>query len=244
MKKNKSYYHIFFMILVSMLFLSGFMGEKALASSSVNYTVKRDDRSRSYHNGKTRAKVYFDIIVLKGRTKAIKAINNDILRECKKFYRDQFDLDCAYSWAESEQYLQLFSTNESFCFTKAKVTYNKNNILSIKMHKSVTGGGIVYNKTYGLNYNLKTGKKLTLTDVCKDNATLIKSNVIKAIIKDGEKSENTKISDYYWDKIGVYKTKKMNFYLKEGNKAVVCFEPYEITFGSWTRAFTIKSKYK
>lgn len=98
-------------------------------------------------------------------------------------------------------------------------------------------GGVGNDGTYGFNYNLKTGKKLTYKNVISGNA---KSKVLKAA--------KSFLKDYssYGGPEAYNKIKKMNsynFYFK-AKKVYICFESYELDLGAGSHKFSVTGKYK
>ena len=105
-----------------------------------------------------------------------------------------------------------------------KLTYNKNNIISIPMNiYEFTGGahGMTYLNSY--NYNLINGKKLKLSDIFKENIDYKKiiDNYIKYVIK--------KNPDIYFQGNDGFKgiKEEQSFYI-EDDGIVIYFDLYEI----------------
>ncbi len=93
-------------------------------------------------------------------------------------------------------------------------------------------GGVTNRHYYGLNYNLETGKELSVKDVITGNT---KAKILKAAGK------------YCKDDNVAYKiiknTKKYNFYFEEGT-VYICYGSYELNHGPDFDIFTVKGKYK
>lgn len=244
MKRIPKYFQVFLTILVSVIVLSGINYEKAFAASSASYSIKKDDRSKSYGRGSRRvkAKVYYKQVILKGNSKVVKKINKDIQKDYKKFMGDSF-VETVHLVAKEKSITPYKKfdlwRNEYHFYADSKVTYNKNSVISIKMTVRTFTGGHFQSKSYGLNYNLKTGKRLTIYDACKGNASTIKNSVIKSI----KRAKNIYIDSIGWRTINSYSTNKFEFYLEKGKKAKVCFGPYSLNNIGRGYAFTITSKY-
>ena len=206
------------------------------AASSAKYTTNKVNKSKSYGNGRIKATVYYQKVKLKGNSRAVKQINKAIQKDFNDFLKSK-NVKSLYSYAKQRS--QSSGSDEYYNYANQKVTYNRNGVISIKVSTNWYAGGIHNTYVYGLNYSLKTGRRLMLNDVCKGSSNKIKDSIIKAIKK--EAGANT--SDYQWNTINSYSTNKFRFYLTKG-KAKVCFEPYEIAFGGWSREYSIKSKYK
>lgn len=238
MKKKLKNIRWIMIIIATFLFFCGTGNCEVQAASKAKYSYKKVDKTKLYYNGTkySTAKVYFKKAVLKGNSKRIKKINKAITKECNRFLNSE-STKRLYEYTKTATY-ESNSYVEYYYYAESKVTYNKNGIISIKITTYWCAGGVGNVDTYGLTFNLKTGKQLYLTDVCNGTPNKIKQRVIKKIQNTPEQSS------CYWDKINAYKTKNMNFYLVPNKKAIVCFGPYEINYGGWSRTFTIKSKYK
>lgn len=239
MMRRKRICKTFLTLALLALFLGFFGKMDAEAASKAKYTYQKVDKSKSYDSGRVKAKVYYKKAVLKGKSSAVKKINKAITKDCNIFIKSQsakYIKEYAKSCAESGY---LKDEKIEYCYyADSKVTYNKNGVISIKVKTYWYAGGVVNTDVYGLNYSLKTGNKLKLTNVCSGSKSSIKNAVLKKVKKDKEAD----MMD--WDTLNAYNVKRMNFFLKPGKKAVVCFGPYEICYGGWYRTFTIKSKYK
>lgn len=216
---------------------------KTKKASSAKYTMDKVNKSKTFkHDGrKGKAVVYFKKPVLKGKSKAVKAINKSINKESNRFLNSEM-VERLYDYTKDAVKSGFgYYGNENkitfYCYAKSSVTYNNNGIISIKIETFWYAGGVSNTDVYGLNYSLKTGKKLRLTDVCSGGASKIKESIISKMYA----SEDYEAYDM--EKIYQYKTKKFRFYLKPNRKAVVCFGPYEISYGGWYRTFEIESKY-
>lgn len=109
-------------------------------------------------------------------------------------------------------------------YIEYKVTYNRNNIISIPIQKyKFTGGahGMTYLDSY--NYNLVNGKRLNLSDMFKDNVDY------KKIINDYIYSEINKNPDLYFQGSDGFTGIRDNqpFYI-ESDGVVIYFDLYEI----------------
>lgn len=222
--------------------LCGMAKVDASAASKAKFSYEKVNKSKTYKGKMTmKANIYYKKAVLKGSSKAVKKINKAITKDCNQFLKSSAVKSLrsyAKETAASRTLAENYNVDTYDMYAKSKVTYNKNGIISIKVTTYWFAGGVVNTDVYGLTYSLKTGKKLYLTNVCKGSSSAIKKTVLNKIKKDSESST------MYWDTLNKYKVKKMDFYLKTGKKAVVCFGPYEINYGGWYRTFTIPSKYK
>lgn len=225
--KQKRVIKLILMTVLLVLVFSAFGKTDTQAASKAKYSYKKVDYSKKYRSVK--AHVSYKKPVLKGKSSAIKKINKAIKKDCNKFLKQKNDL---YFYAKNDA--EYGRKADYYLEAKSKVTYNKKGIISIRVTTYWFAGGVSNTGEYGLVYSLKTGKRLKLTDVCKDSSKKIKARVLKKISKDPD------AKTYDWDYINSYKVKKMNYYLsKTGKKAVICFEPYELGWGGWSRTYKI-----
>ncbi len=92
-------------------------------------------------------------------------------------------------------------------------------------------GGVHNRYDYGLNYDMRKEKKLTVQDVVAGKAR-------KEILKAAKKYCG-------WDQAAydiVRKTKKFNFYL-EDQKVYICYGSYELGHGTSIDIFSVKGSY-
>lgn len=204
---------------------------KADAASKARTTTKKvTDVNKKY--GKITVQSYYKKVVLKGNSKAVKKINKAIQKDCKEFLKGS---DLLVDYAKSDKAYCKYPTtylNEAV----SKVTYNNKNVISIKVTTDWYAGGKYYTDEYGMTYSLKTGKKLTLNQVCSVSSSKIASTLKKKIKKEDATLDTKKVTKN--------NVKNMEYYLMPNKKAVVCFGPYELGWGGWTRTYTINSKYK
>ncbi|MCD8336853.1 MAG: DUF4163 domain-containing protein [Lachnospiraceae bacterium] len=202
------------------------------AASSAKYTTKTKNLSKTY--GSVTANVYYKRVVLKGKSDIVSKINKSIKADMNEFLSSD-SVDTLYSCAKSAN---SAGWKDTYYYTAtSKVTYNGSGIISIQVTTMWYAGGVSNIDRYGLTYDLKTGKKLNLVNVCSGNSTKVKTRVLNKIRKDSSSSQLN------WTVLNAYPVKKMDFYINKNGNAVVCFGPYEIATGGWYRTFTIKSKY-
>lgn len=199
------------------------------AVTKAKYKYEVVSKTKTYSTGMT-AKNYYKKVVLSGNSKAIKKINKAISKDCKKFLSSG-------SSKSIHEYARLapsdFTDTYSYKAT-SKVTYNKKGIISIRVNTFWFAGGVVNTDYYGLNYSLKTGKKISLSKVRTMSGRKFRKALKNKIIKS---DQNLNISDIN------ARIKNPDFYLKSG-KIVVCFGPYELGYGGWARRFNMPGKYK
>lgn len=207
-------------------------------AKKAKYTIKTEKVQYKDDNGKVRGIVSYQYPQFTGTSKKIKAINKAIKKKCNAFMKSSNAKSLKSYTQTSIKNNGFYYDNEQYYYkTKCKVTYNKNNIVSVAMTWSWYAGGVGNDGTYGFNYNLKTGKKLTYKNVISGNA---KSKVLKAA--------KSFLKDYssYGGPEAYNKIKKMNsynFYFK-AKKVYICFESYELDLGAGSHKFSVTGKYK
>lgn len=231
---------------------------KVQASSttkSAKVSFKQYKINKKYKNG-LKAKYYFNLPHLKGKSAAIKKINKDLLKKYKSssyttskgIFRNAKDV--------SEGKLSsggFFTKNCTYYdITKTSVSYNKNGVVSFKVYYSKWGGARggddgsyvggnkrAYVKMFtGWTYSLKSGKTLGIFDTAKGNKTSIQKKLDDGVTK------------YLGAETGEL---PLNYYLKNGKLYVY---PYFDLF-NWNNIyakhnppiyynshFTIPSRYK
>jgi hypothetical protein len=109
--------------------------------------------------------------------------------------------------------------------TEYTVTYNKNNILSIKMpYYQFTGGAHGGTNQIGYNIDLNTGKVMLLSDLFEkdfDYKTFISTEILNTI----KKGENFYFEDF--EKVIKGIDKNRSYYIEDGN-VVIYYGQYEI----------------
>ncbi|BBF41351.1 hypothetical protein lbkm_0025 [Lachnospiraceae bacterium KM106-2] len=218
-------------IIMSVVVIGILTSNSVHAKGRASYQIQRVDQSVHNKAGKVIAKFYYDRVILRGNTKAVKKINKDTKKVCDQFfhtYKKQFlgyveDKDQPYGPTAEEPYK---------CYVTSKVAYNKNGIISIKQYSDWFAGGVANSEYTGLTYNTKSGKKLSIVDVIKGNSRTVKQkverNVRKYLIK------NSIVGSQLSSTMNIVKKKKIgdyNFYLYK-NKVYVCFLCYELELGN------------
>lgn len=185
--------------------------------------------------GKIRVESYYEKILLKGNTKAIKNINQTL----RKIY-NQWDKSMKLNVAGIVDYAKMDAYRDYpdtyFDRVYADVSYNGNSAICIKFSSETCLGGVNNTDVWGMTFSLKTGKQLRLDQVCVSKPSKAAAALKKKILNEDKWADVSKVT--------VKNMKNMSFYLEPGQKAVVCFGPYELGSGGWARTYTLKSKFK
>ncbi|MDD6644827.1 MAG: DUF4163 domain-containing protein [Oscillospiraceae bacterium] len=215
------------------IYAGGLSASAKSKTKKAKYSIVKIDKSKKFDSGVT-AEVYYNKVQLKGKSKAIKKINKAIEKDYKSFSKKINDI---YNYAECTNMEATY-----YLTAKSKVTYNKNNIISIRITTYWFAGGVSNTDRYGLTFNTKTGKKLGIKSVCNYSTKNLRKTVQNKLKKKyGNELWEDHISNYKEETKNVSKYK---FYLNPGKKCVVCFIPYSVGYGGWYRCVTITSKYK
>lgn len=205
-----------------------------VAQAGEAYTYKTDKNNQMFiGNGCTiSVKNYYKRVVLTGSSKAVKSINNQL----KKF-SDEFMANPSGAIDSAQNDCDYLSSDDTYNdYVTQKVTYISDDIVSIYTKSVWYAGGVSNTNEYGYTFNLKTGKLITkLTSVTKTTSlSSIKSTLKKSIEAkqfDASDLTNMKSTDFH-------------YYINSKGKVVVCFGPYELGYGGWTKKFTLAGKYE
>ena len=217
------------MLCLNILLLSACSASKVNAMSSAKYMKQKIDQSVKYGNAK--GEVYYQRIQLKENNKSFQKINKSIQKDCNQF------LNSRLAW-EIKEFTKRYPKEKNTYHWRAKssVKYNKKSIISIRVQTEWWEGGVSNIDRYGLNYSLKTGKKLHVNEVCRKSKKTIKRTLYKSIKNRVEKQQE---DERALKEIKKKKVKKLNFYIKKNGDVIVTFGPYEIGAGGWYREYKV-----
>ncbi len=243
MKKRR----IIFTVVICMIFnLLILPTNNVEAATKVSYEMQ--NKKVTWKDGDiVRGVVSFQYPKLKGDSKEIAKINKVLENAMKAFMADE-NVDRI---KESTLYYidnKMFSeyTEQLYWKTTCKVTYNKNNIISMHMKEMWYAGGVYNQYDYGYTFNLETGKMLTAVDTIGGKPEEVSSKVVSSAKKYFNKNEIALDADLWKnisDTINTFDAKEYKFYLKPG-KAYICFGSYELNLGTGWQILPVTSKYK
>lgn len=204
-------------------------------SNRYPYTIHK--YTKNYGTGKPVTGRYeYQLPQLKGKTKAIKKINNAL----KKGYRASLkDKKALAGYVESAGKSNSAMQGSYFSTTSCKVTYNKQRYVSFCFHHEWYAGGVHNGWTDGMTFNVKTGKKLTVADVVPGNAKAVKQKIINKYFN---KFPAKKSDSYARKELNQTKISKFQFYLKNKN-IIVGFGPYQPGGGNGESHIVLKGNY-
>lgn len=198
------------------------------ALSRAKYTKQTIDKSTTF--GKVKVEEYYKLIQLKGDTPAIQKINKALRKDCNKFLKSSYVEDI-------KNYAKEINFDDECHLTACSyVKYNKKGIISIKVESSGWLGRVGVTDEYGLNYSLKTGKRIYLHKACRKSKKATKKALIKVIKKQKDFGTQKK---YALKRVKKMKVKKIDFYIKKNGKVMVIFDQYEIGNFAYTQEFKV-----
>ncbi|MCR5738014.1 MAG: DUF4163 domain-containing protein [Eubacterium sp.] len=218
--------------LLVVLTLSCGMAMTESVSAKVGYTKKAINKNEQF--GTIKAEVGYQLVQLKGDSPAIKKINKALKKDYKKFMKGSNAKEVK-SYAEETS--KVSKEEDTYYWNEtSSVKYNKNGVISIVISTQWYAGGVSNVDLYGLNFDVETGKKLYVNQVCGKSTKYIKNKLYKALKKSFEAdADYEKVVDTVKNK----RTKKIRFYIKKNGKVMVSFEPYELLYGGWYREFKV-----
>lgn len=202
------------------------------AAEKYTYKTEKDNKQVKGESCTITVKHYYKRVVLSGSSAAIKSINKQL-----KKYSDTFMSKVSGAFEYAEDDCNYRTENDTYNdYVTQKVSYLSKDIVSIVTTYNWYAGGVSNVDTYGYTFDLKTGKEIKkLTSVTKTTSlSKIKSTLTKKIKEqqyDPSELDNMKATDFC-------------FYINSKGKVIVCFGPYELGYGGWTKKYTLSGKYE
>ena len=195
---------------------------------SVEFEIQRQDRSYYNSAGRLVIEHYYDELVVKGDSQVAKAINASVEADQQDFFsRNTSNMDAVYSYyANSDPPYTYFNTMDG------EVTYNQNDILSLRQTFDWFLGGVHNTSWYGLTFDLNSGKRLVLSDLFPQMSKSALSSLVKTEVKEYMDAN----PDRGWwedakEQIDTMDIDTVDFCVEEGT-IVVFFEVYQLTPGA------------
>lgn len=204
----------------------------AHAAEAYTYKTAKDNQTFKGEGCTITLKRYYKRVVLSGSSSAVKSINKQL-----KKYSDEFMAEPSGAVEYAEEDCKYRTYNETYNdYVTQKVSYLSDDIISIVTTYNWYAGGVSNVDTYGYTFDLKTGKEITkLTSVTKTaSLSKIKSTLTKKI----------ETQQYSANDLKDMKATDFHFYINSKGKVIVCFGPYELGYGGWTKKYTLAGKYE
>ncbi len=203
------------------------------AAAVPGYEVKEDKIEYKDSNGKVRGVVSFQYPQFTGSSPAIAKINRQLRKKSQRYFQSENAENIRQSTKYSMEGGRFYDDTQQYYWTTGcQMAYAKGSIVSFHMTEEWYAGGVHNQYEYGLNYDLSTGKKLTVKDAVGGNA---KAKIQKAAKK------------YCKDDMAAYSivknTKKYKFYFEEG-KVYICYGSYELGRGTGHHEFAVQGRYQ
>ena len=210
--------------LAAVLTITGLSAGKVQASPKVytgnnqnNISYLTIDYSESYKSGKIKGKYTYTMPTLIGTSKAVKKINKVLKAGYTASQKEKDNL-----W----DYVKTDSKDDA---ANRKIVYHY-----------WFAGGVSNIWTDGMTFDLKTGKKLGISDVVSGSNTKIRKKILAKYEK-----KNGELGTLGQDEIlKDTKMKDFQFYLNKDGNVVVCFGPYQPGGGNGESTITLKSNLK
>ena len=205
-----------FITLMCVLSLAVSLGSiTGVSAKTVKYKTKTIKKSSTY------VSMDYTNLTVKGKSKIAKAVNRDIKKRNKALLKYYKEMQKTYGTGE-------YGTG-SFCSTDRKVSSKKGKYFSIKEYNMDYNAGAAHplSSFVGYNYNIKTGKRVYLTDVLGLDLDTVQMKAKTKLDKFFTKHNIDLPSVYKETTFKEYKADDFNFYIK-GKKAHVVFSPYDV----------------
>ncbi len=227
-KKIISYVLIMLLLFVGVIPVSA-QGTTTKYSAAVSFQTHKD----SYYNRSfdVLAKFSYKMPKVIGSSSVVKKINASIKKDYKAALKTK--KNCFHYAKEATD---EYKGGEFYTKTSCKVSHNSGGYVSFKFHSKWLSGGVGNIWTYGLNYDLKTGKKLKVSDVISGNEVTVKRKIIEGYCSQVTDNESAR------EELEQMKISEFQFYLKNG-KVIVCFGPYQPGGGNGESQITLMGNY-
>lgn len=206
----------------------------ATTKTKAVYSMKKYSATYKESGNKITAVYSYQLPQLSGNSKIVKKINASLKKDYKKSLESKKE---CFEYAKKNKGLDLPYSEQYHTKTTCKLVYNGKGYVSFKYHCQWYAGGVGNVWTYGMTYDLRTGKKLNVSNVISGNKNAVKQKIIDKYC--------SSITDSDWarDELNDMKISDFQFYLKKG-KVIVCFGPYQPGGGNGESHITLKGNYE
>ena len=231
--------------LAAVLTITGLSAGKVQASPKVytgnnqnNISYLTIDYSESCKTGKIKGKYTYTMPALQGTSKVVKKINKAL----KAGYTEsQKDKEKLWNYVKDNSKDDAMNRDVVYELTSTcKVRYNQKGYISFSYDHYWFVVCVSKIWTDGMTFDLKTGKKLSVSDVVSGSNTKIRKKILAKYEK-----KNGELGTLGQDEIlKDTKMKDFQFYLNKDGNVVVCFGPYQPGGGNGESTITLKSSLK
>ena len=184
-------------------------------------SIQRDDRSVQDENGDTVFTMYYDKVVLQGPSPICEKVNQQIEQACTEFFADQMAVQ------QQDAAWQAYHSTGPFIHTATVSVLNQQDILSIRLDiENYFGGMHGFLGVGTLNFDLKTGEQLVLSDLFSINGS-----ELRFYLQQECKDYIDQNSDMGWidakEKINELLLEQYLFYIQDG-MVYIQFAQYEL----------------
>ncbi|MCR5099113.1 MAG: hypothetical protein K6B14_09220 [Lachnospiraceae bacterium] len=196
-------------------------------------STKKINKSKTY-NGSCKVKVtnYAKYVVLSGNDAGLKKINAALKKEATKFMKDSMVHEYA-----SEQVRYGTYDDTYMDYYEQKVSFMNDEVVSISTGRYWYAGGVSNTFVGGVTFDLKTGKRI------KDITEFTKEQDIKVLRKQIKKKIDAQKQGYETAEILKMKATQFDFYINKSGSVTVCFGPYDLGFGGWSKTCKVPGRY-
>ncbi len=186
---------------------------------AVQFTMEREDASVKDTDGNLILEAFYDRITITDKGDIAEKINAQ-LKEAGDVFMERAREAVAFA-EEMAPYGRVHKH-----YAKAEVVTNANGILSIRLIKNFYSGGMQDVDTItGMNFNLKTGEKLTLEDVFDMPEERVVEYLKNTTISHAEESGNMQLVSGVNALIGGYISDEHFDYYIQGDVLYLCYPP-------------------
>lgn len=202
----------------------GLVAAPKAEASSAKYTIIHYRTVKKYKHG-MKATFSYQLPQLKGKSAAVKKINKDIK---KSLVAEKKNAKQLFNYAKDDAN-NGFKNLSYYDATTAKITYNKNGVISFRYDQALNDGSGTF-LIGSWTYSLKTGKKLTVFDVAEGDKSSVCAQLYYGAVDLGADDEYLRTTH----------ASKMNYTLKGGK--VYVYPRIAAAYNS--KYFTLPSRYK
>ena len=202
----------------------GLVAAPKAEASSAKYTIIHYRTVKKYKHG-MKATFSYQLPQLKGKSAAVKKINKDIK---KSLVAEKKNAKQLFNYAKDDAN-NGFKNLSYYDATTAKITYNKNGVISFRYDQALNDGSGTFLIGSG-TYSLNTGKKLTFFDVAEGDKSSVCAQLYYGAVDLGADDEYLRTTH----------ASKMNYTLKGGK--VYVYPRIAAAYNS--KYFVIPPRYK